>query len=65
MPQDTHPDSEPYIDYQKMSFGKDSRDIVWVWYSIAISVSVSAIVGPLWVRKTINEMESSNESLTN
>ena len=43
----------------------DSRDIVWVWYSIAISVSVSAIVGPLWVRKTINEMESSNESLTN
>ena len=42
-----------------------SRDFVWVWFSIAISVSVSAIVGPLWVRKTINEMESSNESLTN
>ena len=40
----------------------DSRDIVWVWYSIVISVSVSAIVGPIWVRKTINEMESSNES---
>ena len=40
----------------------DSRDIVWVWYSIVISVSVSAIVGPMWVRKTINEMESSNES---
>ena len=43
----------------------DSRDIVWVWYSIAISVSVSAIVGPLWVRKTINEMENSSESLSN
>ena len=33
----------------------DSRDIVWVWYSIAISVSVSAIVGPIWVWKTINK----------
>ena len=43
----------------------DSRDIVWVWYSIAISVSVSAIVGPLWVRRTINEMEDSSQSLDN
>ena len=42
----------------------DSRDIVWVWYSIAISVSVSAIVGPLWVRRTINEMEDSSQSLS-
>ena len=42
----------------------DSRDIVWVWYSIAISVSVSAIVGPLWVRRTINEMEDSSPSLS-
>ena len=40
----------------------DSRDIVWVWYSIAISVSVSAIVGPICVWKTINKMELSNES---
>ena len=40
----------------------DSRDIVWVWYSIAISVGVSAIVGPIWVWKTINKMELSNES---
>ena len=43
----------------------DSRDVVWVWYSIAISVSVSAIVGPLWVRRTINEMEDSSQSLSN
>ena len=43
----------------------DSRDIVWVWYSIAISVSVSAIVGPLWVRRAINEMEDSSQSLDN
>ena len=43
----------------------DSRDIVWVWYSIAISVSVSAIVGPIWVWKTINQMELSNESPNN
>ena len=43
----------------------ESRDIVWVWYSIALSVSISAMVGPLWVRKTINEMESLNESLSN
>ena len=42
----------------------DSRDVVWVWYSIAISVSVSAIVGPLWVRRTINEMEDSSPSLS-
>ena len=42
----------------------DSRDVVWVWYSIAISVSVSAIVGPLWVRRTINEMEDSSQSLS-
>ena len=43
----------------------DSRDIVWVWYSIAISVSVSAIVGPIWVWKTIKEMETSGKSLSN
>ena len=43
----------------------DSRDIVWVWYSIAISVSVSAIVGPIWVWKTIKEMETSDKSLSN
>ncbi len=43
----------------------DSRDIVWVWYSIAISVSVSAIVGPIWVWKTINEMEESDKSFSN
>ena len=42
----------------------DSRDVVWVWYSIAISVSLSAIVGPLWVRRTINEMEDSSQSLS-
>ena len=43
----------------------DSRDIVWVWYSIAISVSVSAIVGPIWVWKTINNMEKSDKSFSN
>jgi Na+-driven multidrug efflux pump len=43
----------------------DSRDIEWVWYSIAVSVSVSAIVGPIWVWKTINEIEESDESLSN
>jgi len=43
----------------------DSRDIEWVWYSIAASVSISAIVGPIWVWKTINEMEESDKSLSN
>ena len=43
----------------------ESREIVWVWYSIAISVSVSAIVGPIWVWKTIANMEKSDKSLSN
>jgi len=38
-------------------FAINDYDIVWIWYSIAISIGVSAIVGPLWVWKTINSME--------
>ena len=38
-------------------FAINDYDIVWIWYSIAISIGVSAIVGPIWVWKTINSME--------
>lgn len=38
-------------------FANNGYDIVWIWYSIAISIGVSAIVGPLWVWKTINTIE--------
>ena len=38
-------------------FAINDYDIVWIWYSIAISIGVSAIVGPLWVWRTINTME--------
>ena len=38
-------------------FAINDYDIVWIWYSIAISIGVSAIVGPMWVWKTINSME--------
>jgi len=38
-------------------FANNEYDIVWIWYSIAISIGVSAIVGPIWVWKTINSIE--------
>ena len=38
-------------------FANNGYDIVWIWYSIAISIGVSAIVGPIWVWKTINSIE--------
>ena len=38
-------------------FAINDYDIVWIWYSIAISIGVSAIVGPLWVWRTINTIE--------
>ena len=38
-------------------FAINDYDIVWIWYSIAISIGVSAIVGPMWVWKTMNSME--------
>ncbi len=40
-------------------FANNGYDIVWIWYSIAISIGVSAIVGPIWVWKTINSIEKS------
>ncbi len=40
-------------------FANNGYDIVWIWYSIAISIGVSAIVGPIWVLKTINSIEKS------
>ena len=43
-------------------FANNNYDIVWIWYSIVISIGVSAIVGPLWVWKTINHIEKSNSS---
>ena len=39
-------------------FANNGYDIVWIWYSIAISIGVSAIVGPIWVWKTVNTIES-------
>jgi Na+-driven multidrug efflux pump len=39
-------------------FANNDYDIVWIWYSIAISIGVSAIVGPIWVWKTVNTIES-------
>ena len=42
-------------------FANNGYDIIWIWYSIAISIGVSAIVGPLWVWKTINSMENNTE----
>ena len=39
-------------------FANNGYDIVWIWYSIAISIGVSAIVGPIWVWKTIENMEA-------
>ena len=41
-------------------FANNNYDIVWIWYSIGISIGVSSIVGPIWVWKTINSIESSN-----
>ena len=41
-------------------FANNGYDIVWIWYSIAISIGVSSIVGPIWVWKTVNSIESSN-----
>ena len=38
-------------------------EIIWVWYSIVISIGVSAIVGPLWVWKTINSMENNTTAI--
>ena len=38
-------------------FANNGYDIVWIWYSIAISIGVSAMVGPVWVWKTINSIE--------
>ena len=38
-------------------FANNEYDIVYIWYSIAISIGVSAIVGPIWVWKTINSIE--------
>ena len=38
-------------------FAINNYPIVYIWYSIAISIGVSAIVGPLWVWRTINTME--------
>ena len=42
-------------------FANNGYDIVWIWYSIAISIGVSAIVGPIWVWKTIDNMEASDK----
>ena len=42
-------------------FANNGYDIVWIWYSIAISIGVSAIVGPIWVWKTIDNMEASEK----
>ena len=39
-------------------FANNGYEIVWIWYSIAISIGVSAIVGPIWVWKTIENMEA-------
>ena len=39
-------------------FANNGYDIVWIWYSIAISIGVSAIVGPIWVWKTVNTIEN-------
>tara|TARA_X000001036_G_scaffold9399_1_gene8350 strand:- start:1530 stop:2927 length:1398 start_codon:yes stop_codon:yes gene_type:complete len=39
-------------------------EIIWVWYSIAISIGVSAIVGPLWVWRTINTMENNTQVIS-
>ena len=41
-------------------FANNGYDIVWIWYSIAISIGISSIVGPIWVWKTVNSIESSN-----
>ena len=40
-------------------FANNGYDIVWIWYSIAISIGVSSIVGPIWVWKTVNSIENS------
>jgi len=42
-------------------FANHGYDIIWIWYSIAISIGVSAIVGPLWVWRTINSMENNTK----
>ncbi len=42
-------------------FANNGYEIVWIWYSIAISIGVSAIVGPIWVWKTIENMEASEK----
>jgi Na+-driven multidrug efflux pump len=41
-------------------FTINDYEIVYIWYSIAISIGVSAIVGPIWVWKTINSLEEAN-----
>jgi len=41
-------------------FTINGYEIVYIWYSIAISIGVSAIVGPIWVWKTINSLEKAN-----
>ena len=40
-------------------FANNGYDIVWIWYSIAISIGVSSIVGPIWVWKALNSIENS------
>ncbi len=40
-------------------FANNDYDIVWIWYSIAISIGVSAVVGPIWVWKTIKSIDES------
>ncbi len=44
-------------------FANNGYDIVWIWYSIAISIGVSAIVGPIWVWKTIENMEVNEKAV--
>jgi len=41
-------------------FAFNGYEIEYIWYSIAISIGVSAIVGPIWVWKTINSLEEAN-----
>ena len=41
-------------------FAINEYAIEYIWYSIAISIGVSAIVGPIWVWKTINSLEEAN-----
>jgi Na+-driven multidrug efflux pump len=44
-------------------FAINDYEIVYIWYSIAISIGVSAIVGPIWVWKTINSMENNTTTV--